>query len=380
MPPFRGPALPRFSHGGGTLFIAIFGTFLHRHRQEIEIEDGMVNLHVTFNGVDVFDAPVYLFTDSGSYLGRSQRTDASGHAEFLVPAKAYKFRVDNNGTQYWSGVLNVTNNLRPVRFDGVPPVPEREEKRLAGLEGLVGIISRAVVGYTPTPNVYYFLNVHLGTPQLMFDSTGTVVWEARYKPFGEAQVHSASTVANNFRFPGQYYDSETGLHYNYHRDYQPGIGRYVEPDPIAFDSVMNLYSYVQNNPINAVDPLGLLKLCIAGKIEESDWTKYLEGTIEYMLRVTFFDILGPVGMAQWTKTQTIYENKTLGRQLLCYDSCTGEVINEYEIMQTKYREREEIETRVGTAYRIFAGGDITKGDQWWTRNPWTGQTVTGRMQ
>ena len=45
---------------------------------EIEIEDGLVDLHVTFNGVDVFDAPVYLFTDSGAYLGRSQRTDSSG--------------------------------------------------------------------------------------------------------------------------------------------------------------------------------------------------------------------------------------------------------------------------------------------------------------
>ena len=178
--------------------------------------------------------------------------------------------------QYWSGVINIiageenpveldldqlalneTNNPKPVRFDGVPPVPEREEKRLAGLEGLVGIIAQAAVGYTATPKVYYYLNDHLGTPQIMVDSTGTVVWEAKYKPFGEAQVHPSSTVVNNFRFPGQYYDQETGLHYNYFRDYHPGIGRYVEPDPIGLEGGKNLYLYVENNSVNQSDPIGL---------------------------------------------------------------------------------------------------------------------------
>lgn len=82
--------------------------------------------------------------------------------------------------------------------------------------------------------LYYFLNDRLDAPQLMTDETGTVVWEAMYRPFGDATIHPDSSVVNNFRFPGQYYDQETDLHYNYHRYYDPRTGRYLTPDPSHF--------------------------------------------------------------------------------------------------------------------------------------------------
>jgi len=63
-------------------------------------------------------------------------------------------------------------------------------------------------------------------------------------------------VENNFRFPRQYYDQETGLHYNYFRDYNPGIGRYIEPDPIGLMGGINVYAYCMNDPINMADPSG----------------------------------------------------------------------------------------------------------------------------
>jgi RHS repeat-associated protein len=59
------------------------------------------------------------------------------------------------------------------------------------------------------------------------------------------------------RFAGQYYDSETGLHYNYHRYYDPKIGRYLRADPIGLFGGVNLYSYVNNRPIISSDPFGL---------------------------------------------------------------------------------------------------------------------------
>jgi len=103
----------------------------------------------------------------------------------------------------------------------------------------------------------YYLNNYLGTPLLMTDAAGKVVWEANYKPFGEATVNPNSSVVNNFRFAGQYYDSETGLHYNYHRYYNPKTGRYLTPDPIGLAGGINLFVYSENNPINLVDPWGL---------------------------------------------------------------------------------------------------------------------------
>ncbi|UCF93363.1 MAG: RHS domain-containing protein, partial [Desulfobacterales bacterium] len=107
--------------------------------------------------------------------------------------------------------------------------------------------------------VYYYLNNYLGTPLLLTDSQGQVVWDADYRPFGEAQVPAGWQVTNNFRFAGQYYDQETGLHYNYHRYYDPKTGRYLTPDPIGLLGGINLYSYVDNNPINYFDANGLDK-------------------------------------------------------------------------------------------------------------------------
>ena len=89
-----------------------------------------------------------------------------------------------------------------------------------------------------------------------------VRWSADYKPFGEATI-TVSTITNNLRFPGQYYDAETGLNYNYFRDYNPTIGRYPQADPVGVSprgsrgGFNHLYGYVKNNPIRFTDPKGL---------------------------------------------------------------------------------------------------------------------------
>ncbi len=132
-------------------------------------------------------------------------------------------------------------------------------------------------------NIYIYHNDHIGTPILMTDESSSVVWEEEFLPFGEP-LSVTGTITNNLRFPGQYYDEETGLHYNYYRDYKPEIGRYVEADPILQPMVnskttgsscaktriswrvpglifkpqsLHPFVYVGNNPVNFVDPYGL---------------------------------------------------------------------------------------------------------------------------
>ena len=73
-----------------------------------------------------------------------------------------------------------------------------------------------------------------------------------------------AVFAYNLRFPGQYFDSETGKHYNYFRDYDPAIGRYIESDPIGLQGGINTYAYVNGAPLQFSDSLGFASMPIGG--------------------------------------------------------------------------------------------------------------------
>jgi len=112
------------------------------------------------------------------------------------------------------------------------------------------------LAYDDQSRVFFFPQNHLSTPQFITDGAGATVWEARFKSFGEADIQN-SQIANAIRFPGQYFDGETSLHYNYFRDYDPVTGRYIEQDPVGIEGGINLYAYVDGNPVNRGDPKGL---------------------------------------------------------------------------------------------------------------------------
>lgn len=254
---------------------------------EAVTDDGMLDLAVTCNGVEISGAPVDLFTDTGTYLDVSRVTGSDGHAQFQVPVKAYRFRVEYNGTQYWTEVITPiahqslavevpleklalmpTNDPLCERMDWsiepevsayVSQSPPQQGLQVASTGSLIGILSQGVIAQTPQTKVYYFITDHLGTPRKMMDEAGAVVWSADYKPFGEVSS-GVSTVQNNLRFPGQYFDQETGLHYNYHRYYHPRVGRYMTPDPIGLSGGINLFGYADNSPKKIYDPKGLASL------------------------------------------------------------------------------------------------------------------------
>ena len=114
---------------------------------------------------------------------------------------------------------------------------------------------------------------HLGAPRLMNDKNGVAVWSANYTPFGEANVVD-STKTLSLRLPGQYFDSETGTHYNYFRDYNPSTGRYLTSDPIGVNGGINTYLYANNNPIALFDNMGLAPAAepLDGPLSPGGWT------------------------------------------------------------------------------------------------------------
>lgn len=102
---------------------------------------------------------------------------------------------------------------------------------------------------------------HLGRPQTLTDAGGKVVWDGRFDPFGE-QHAIAGTTEMPLRFPGQEYDTVTGLSHNRHRDYDPTLGRYLQSDPIGLEGGINTYAYALGNPTRYSDRLGLYaELC-----------------------------------------------------------------------------------------------------------------------
>jgi RHS repeat-associated protein len=116
---------------------------------------------------------------------------------------------------------------------------------------------------------FYYQLDHLGTPQELTDYSGDIVWSAQYDAYGKI---AALTLAGDdylnqpLRFQGQYFDAESGLHYNRHRYYDPRQGRYLTPDPIKLAGGLNQYQYVPN-PTGWVDPLGLACTPCPGAIQ-----------------------------------------------------------------------------------------------------------------
>jgi len=116
-------------------------------------------------------------------------------------------------------------------------------------------------------SIYYVHADQLGTPRMVTRPTdNAILWRWDSDPFGAAlpnqNPQAQGTFVYNLRFPGQYYQAETGLIYNYFRDYDSGAGRYIESDPIGLGGGTNPYAYASGNPIMRADSSGLFSLRI----------------------------------------------------------------------------------------------------------------------
>jgi RHS repeat-associated protein len=123
--------------------------------------------------------------------------------------------------------------------------------------------------------VDYLHSDHLHTPRIATDGARRVIWRWSGNAFGDGAAdgdpdNDGVQAELNLRFPGQYADTESGLHYNVLRYYDPRTGRYLQSDPIGLRGGINSYAYVDANPLSYVDPLGLFLFAFDGTRNDGD--------------------------------------------------------------------------------------------------------------
>ncbi|GAB2929735.1 DUF6531 domain-containing protein [Streptomyces mayteni] len=129
--------------------------------------------------------------------------------------------------------------------DGIRPITQTER-----------VITRDAPQADVDSRFFAIVTDLVGTPTELVDEFGEIAWRTRSTLWGHTAWNADSAAYTPLRFPGQYFDPETGLHYNYFRHYDPETARYLSPDPLGLAPAPNPATYV-HNPHTTMDPLGL---------------------------------------------------------------------------------------------------------------------------
>lgn len=226
-----------------------------------------------------YDANGNRLSETGSSPSSYANSPTSNRVSSIAGSLARSYAYDNAGNTLAFGGATFTYNHRgrmtSVTHGGVTTLYVYDEAgHLAGeYTGAGDLIQETVwLGDTPVTTlrpdgsggvvVYYVHADHLNTPRLVTDTANNIRWRWDSDPFGttapDENPSSLGAFVYSLRFAGQQYDEIVGLHYNYFRDYDPAVGRYVQSDPIRLAGGLNTYLCVNANPVSLDDPTGLL--------------------------------------------------------------------------------------------------------------------------
>lgn len=188
------------------------------------------------------------------------------------------------------------------------------------------------VGVTagPVQQVHYVQPDHLGTPRAVIDAIRNVAvwsWGLKSEAFGDSPPdedadNDGVSLQFDMRFPGQRYDSATGLNYNYFRDYESATGRYVQSDPIGLAAGPSTYAYVDLSPLGYIDPLGLVKDTVTLRIESA----ILRGDIRNLTNLIESGVLSP---AQSSLARAGLQRLTMTAEQVIAKELRGSVLREF---------------------------------------------------
>ncbi|MFL6463705.1 MAG: RHS repeat domain-containing protein, partial [Bryobacteraceae bacterium] len=180
---------------------------------------------------------------------------------------------------------------------------------------------------------YLCVTDQVGTPRELIDSLGELAWSARFSVWGQVQEQTTNTTECPIRFQGQWFDEESGLHYNWHRYYDPETGRYLSPDPLGLQGGLRSFGYV-HNPLGWVDPLGLTNLNTNGA--EGDFGIYEITKDGKLYKIGKAD-LGRVTQSSGQPTRLHQQVRKLGEQ-------NPDSVVEGEVVEEGYKTTAEAKT------------------------------------
>jgi RHS repeat-associated protein len=230
---------------------------------------------------------IYTYTENGEL---KTKTDGEGQIKYTYDAFGNLYHIDlQNGTKI-DYIIDGMNRRIGKKVNGAfvqGLLYSNQLNPVAELDGNNAIISRFVYGTKPNiPDymikrgvIYRIISDHLGSPRIVVNAeTGAVAQRIDYDEWGNVLVDTNSGF-QPFGFAGSIYDPHTGLMRFGVRDYDPRVGRWILKDPILFDGgSSNLYVYVENDPINRIDSLGLHTKCV----ELRNWINRLESHLPHL--------------------------------------------------------------------------------------------------